>query len=58
MQPADIQAASYGGAHAVGVCTGVFSASELTEAGKDNNHGVTILAGLADQSLFLQTAGL
>ncbi|GAQ85910.1 hypothetical protein KFL_002600180 [Klebsormidium nitens] len=56
--PADIQAASYGGAHAVGVCTGVFSALELTEAGKGNKHGVTILTGLADQSLFLQTVGL
>lgn len=58
VQPADVQAASYGGAHAIGVCTGVFSPQELIEAAKDNKHGVTILEGLAAQPQFLEAAGL
>ena len=53
--PADVQAAAFGGARALGVCTGVFSAEDLRAANGD----AVVRADLADvQSvLALLTAG-
>jgi phosphoglycolate phosphatase-like HAD superfamily hydrolase len=44
VQPADVQAAAFGGAKALGVCTGVFSAEELRAA----NGAAVVVPDLAD----------
>ncbi|ONK60845.1 uncharacterized protein A4U43_C08F23320 [Asparagus officinalis] len=53
--PNDIRAAEYGGALAVGVCTGVFSGEELKQA---SNGSAIILADLKDTASFLRLLGV
>jgi len=53
--PNDIRAAEYGGALAVGVCTGVCTAEELRQA---SNGSVVILPDLADTGAFLKLLGI
>ena len=43
-QPADVCAAAYGGANALGVCTGVFTDEQLRAANGD----ATVLPDLSD----------
>jgi phosphoglycolate phosphatase len=47
--PADVQAAVFGGARALGVCTGIFSREELLEA----NSKATVVTDLADTDAVL-----
>ncbi|CAM6095374.1 unnamed protein product [Calypogeia fissa] len=54
--PNDIKAAEYGGALAIGVCTGVFSRDDLLAASKSGT--AVILDNLADSGVFLKACGL
>ncbi|RWR83761.1 hypothetical protein CKAN_01252900 [Cinnamomum micranthum f. kanehirae] len=53
--PNDIQAAEFGGALAVGVCTGVFTKEELIQASSGD---AVILADLADAKAFMSLLGI
>ena len=55
IQPNDIQAAEYGGALAVGVCTGIFAEEELRQA---SNGSAVILSDLTDTRAFLRLLGI
>lgn len=55
MQPNDIRAAEYGGALAVGVCTGVYTAEELRQA---SSGSAVILPDLTDTGAFLKLLDL
>ena len=50
----DVQAAVDGGAQAVGVCTGIYTRQELTEAAPD----AVVLEDLEDLPAVLTTLGL
>jgi hypothetical protein len=56
VQPNDIKAAEYGGALAIGVCTGVFSRDDLEAASKSGR--AVILDDLHDAGIFLKACGL
>jgi ribonucleotide monophosphatase NagD (HAD superfamily) len=56
LQPNDIKAAEYGGALAIGVCTGVFSRDDLEAASKSGR--AVILDDLKDSAVFLKACGL
>jgi hypothetical protein len=58
LQPNDVSAALYGGAHAVGVVTGAFDESELLEATNGDTKNVTVLKSLQDKERFLSVCGL
>lgn len=53
--PNDIRAAEYGGALAVGVCTGIFSEDELRQA---SNGNAAILPDLKDTGAFMRLLGI
>ncbi|KAK1294945.1 hypothetical protein QJS10_CPA16g00290 [Acorus calamus] len=53
--PNDIRAAEFGGALAIGVCTGIFSKEDLESASTGK---AVILAGLADDKAFMSLLGL
>ncbi|XP_010248799.1 PREDICTED: uncharacterized protein LOC104591596 [Nelumbo nucifera] len=53
--PNDIKAAEFGGALAVGVCTGIFNEEQLKEA---SSGGAVILANLCDIGVFMSLLGI
>ena len=60
LQPADIQAAAEGGAHAVGVCTGAFSKADLLRAARNACpvEGATVINDLHDNEEVLAACKL
>lgn len=54
-QPNDVRAAEFGGALAVGVCTGFFTKEELKQASSGD---AVILADLADAKAFMSLLGI
>lgn len=57
MQPNDIRAAEYGGALAIGVCTGIFSQKELRDVSQSETPAI-ILDNLLNTKSFLSILGL
>lgn len=55
LQPNDIKAAEYGGALAVGVCTGIFTEAELKKASSGT---AIILPDLTDSKAFMKLLGI
>jgi phosphoglycolate phosphatase-like HAD superfamily hydrolase len=52
--PMDVQAAVGAGAQAVGVCTGIYSRQQLTDAAPE----AVVLDNLQDQEIVMATLGL
>ena len=57
VQPNDIRAAEYGGALAIGVCTGIFSQQELRDVSQSETPAI-ILDNLLNTKCFLSILGL